>query len=280
MKKLDKPILNANDVFLRCISRVRDNDLKSRLTSCENVVASSAIEFDHKATAVELHTITASDNINNIVSSEEMKSVYTQRMVKKTSPGREYYDLLMAIPAHGRCPLCGQRTVTTLDHHLPKAHFPALVVSPLNLIPACKDCNTTKKDDIPTSAEDETIHPYYDNLEQDTWLKAQLVQEFPVSIKYYVSEENDFSDLLTNRIKNHFKVFQLGPLYSSYAAEELSNIQFILNKLFDVGGVEKVRDHLLDEAESREYANLNSWQTALYKCLASNEWFCENGFRE
>ncbi|MTI11656.1 hypothetical protein [Sansalvadorimonas verongulae] len=135
MKKLPKPELNAKDVFSRCVSRIRDDDLKTRLMSCEDTVELAASEFDQKALAVELHTIQSSDNVDNTVTSDEMKSVYTQRMVKKTSPGREYYDLLMAIPAHGRCPLCGQRIVTTLDHHLPKAHYPALVVSPLNLIP-------------------------------------------------------------------------------------------------------------------------------------------------
>lgn len=279
MKKLTKPELNAKDVFSRCISRIRDEDLKNRLTSCSNTVEIAANEFDQKAPAVELHTIQSSDNVDNTVTSDEMKSVYTQRMVKKTSPGREYYDFLMAIPDHGRCPLCGQRIVTTLDHHLPKAHYPALVVSPLNLIPACKDCNTIKNDDIPASAEDETIHPYYDDIENDTWLKAQVVEDNPVSVKFFVTDENDFDELLNHRIKKHFKVFHLESLYASYAADEIINIRYSLNKLYEAGGVEKVQEHLTDEADSREHANLNSWQTALYKSLASSIWFCENGFR-
>ena len=153
-----------------------------------------------------------------------------------------------------------------------------LVVSPLNLIPACKDCNTTKNDDIPTSPEDETIHPYYDDIENDTWLQACVIEDHPVSVTFSVTEENDFDQLLNRRIKKHFDVFHLGALYSSYAADEINNIKYSLNKLYEAGGANKVKEHLSDEAESREYANLNSWQTALYKCLADSDWFCENGF--
>ncbi|WP_230459793.1 hypothetical protein, partial [Sansalvadorimonas verongulae] len=85
----------------------------------------------------------------------------------------------------------------------------------LSLIPACKDCNTTKNDDIPTSPEDETIHPYYDDIENDTWLKARVIEDHPVSVTFLVTEENNFDQLLNRRIKKHFEVFHLGLLYSS-----------------------------------------------------------------
>ncbi len=168
MKKLLKPNDSALDVFNACIDRVRDEDLKRRLIACSQEIEDSSIEFDAKVSIAQLHTILPKDNVATVVTVDEMKVVYTSRMAKKLAPGRIYYDKLMSLPDHGRCPLCSQRVVSTLDHHLPKAHFPSLAVSPFNLIPACQDCNKTKSEDIPICSEEETLHPYYDDVGSDS----------------------------------------------------------------------------------------------------------------
>lgn len=47
------------------------------------------------------------------------------------------------------CPYCSlQTTGFTFEHHLPKARFPEYVLFPLNLIPACNQCNTNVKENI------------------------------------------------------------------------------------------------------------------------------------
>jgi len=157
MKKLVKPNFKPLEVFKACIDRVRDSELKSRLVACYQEIENASNEFDQKAYTSQLNTIASKDNVASSVTVAEMKSVYTNRMAKKLAPGRIYYDKLMSLPEHGRCPLCSQRVVSTLDHHLPKAHFPSLAVSPLNLIPACQDCNKTKSEDIPSCSEEETL---------------------------------------------------------------------------------------------------------------------------
>lgn len=169
MKKLLKPNDSALDVFNACIDRVRDEDLKRRLIACSQEIEDSSIEFDAKVSIAH----------------------YTSRMAKKLAPGRIYYDKLMSLPDHGRCPLCSQRVVSTLDHHLPKAHFPSLAVSPFNLIPACQDCNKTKSEDIPICSEEETLHPYYDDVEAFVWVKAKIRESIPVAIEFYVEPPED-----------------------------------------------------------------------------------------
>src|SRR6266446_4463738 len=57
-------------------------------------------------------------------------------------------------------------------HHLPKSRYPDLSVSPINLVPCCMDCNTNKRAIFPTSGQEETLHPYYDNFEGEKWLQA------------------------------------------------------------------------------------------------------------
>lgn len=46
------------------------------------------------------------------------------------------------------------------------------------------------------------------------------------------------------------------------------------------GGAEAVRAHLAEEASSRAAAFRNSWQTAMYSALASDEQFCAGRFHE
>lgn len=279
MKKLLKPNYSAVDVFQSCIARIRDAELKGRLESCIHEIETASIEFDTKASIAQLHTIVPKDNVANAVTIEEMKSVYTSRMAKKLAPGRSYYDKLMSLPEHGRCPLCSQRVVSTLDHHLPKAHFPSLVVLPLNLIPACKDCNKTKSGDIPGCSEQETLHPYYDDVESFVWIKARMIETIPVAIQFYVDPPEVCETVLIERLRNHFNIFKLASLYSSHAAEELTSIEYVSRKIYRDSGSIELKRYLTEIANGKRSVNSNSWQAALYSCLSESDWFCETRFQ-
>ncbi|EMS0914357.1 HNH endonuclease [Salmonella enterica] len=279
MKKLLKPNDSALDVFQVCIDRIRDEDLKRRLIACSQEIQDSSIEFDAKASNAQLHTILSKDNIATVVTANEMKAVYTNRMAKKLAPGRIFYDKLMSLPDHGRCPLCSQRVVSTLDHYLPKAHFPSLAVSPFNLIPACQDCNKTKSEDIPSCSEEETLHPYYDDVEAFVWVKARIRESIPVVIDFYVDPPEECPPILAERMKYHFKAFRLAALYASHAAEELASIEYIAKRVHDESGSVELKKYLAETAAGKQSVSLNSWQSALYSCLSENEWFCEVRFR-
>lgn len=279
MKKLLKPSDSALDVFRDCIVRVRNEDLKRRLFACSQEIEKASIEFDAKAPVAQLHTIITRDNVANLVSVDEMKAVYTSRMAKKLAPGRIYYDKLMSLPEHGRCPLCSQRVVSTLDHYLPKAHYPSLAVAPFNLIPACQDCNKTKSENIPKRSEEQTLHPYYDNVETFIWLRAKLTESIPVAVEFYVEPPEECPPILKKRIKHHFKSFKLAALYASHAAEELASIEFTSKRVYDVGGSLELKKYLTETAKGKKSVSLNSWQSALYYCLSESEWFCEVRFQ-
>ncbi|MFW0180082.1 HNH endonuclease, partial [Rothia sp. P5766] len=64
------------------------------------------------------------------------------------------------ISKNSRCSYCQVSRPNTLDHFLPKSHFPLLAISPLNLIPSCSECNSsisTKNKYTDTQA---LIYPY------------------------------------------------------------------------------------------------------------------------
>ncbi len=279
MRKLVIPSDDPSEVFRACVSRVKDADLKARLTSVEGNVVDAAVAYEAAASTAVLHTLPQQSNVGGVVSTAEMTNVYKLRMVKKDAPGRPVYDRLMAAPTHGRCPLCGQRTVSTLDHHLPKAEYPALVVVPINLIPACSDCNKAKADAIPQTEDEQTLHPYFDDVENDEWLRAEVIESSPAALHFFVDPPAAWNEVKTRRVRYHFKIFKLAYLYASHAAEEVVNIRASLDMLFARGGVEAVRVHLQEQAASRQAVHANSWQTAAYKAMAGSAWFCDRGFR-
>jgi hypothetical protein len=187
MWKLEKPTRTARHAYTTCINRVQNAGLRARLELIENDIVAAATAFEAAAIATTLHTLQRADDVSGQVTKDEMSAIYTGRMAKKGAPGRIIYDELMATPAHGRCPLCGHRQVSTLDHHLPKARYPALAVAPLNLVPSCMDCNKAKTNTFPLASEDETLHPYFDDIEDDPWLSADVIQTAPAALRFYVA---------------------------------------------------------------------------------------------
>ncbi|MCK5016358.1 MAG: hypothetical protein KAS32_04725, partial [Candidatus Peribacteraceae bacterium] len=224
MKKLDKPKYKARDTFLTCISIVRNRDLKARLNACEDVIVEAETEFDSKVTKGEIYSIRKEEVVNGNVTAKELEKVYTDRMVKKDKPGRHIYDKLISAPTLGICPLCSHRLVETLDHYLPKTDFPRLATTPINLIPSCFDCNKSKSASSPEKPEEETLHPYYDNIEDDEWLVAKVNKSTPPTLTYFVKPANDWSELLGERVKYHFTALSLNKLYSTQAAVQLTSI--------------------------------------------------------
>ncbi|NEA65316.1 hypothetical protein [Streptomyces sp. SID12488] len=280
MWKVDPPEHTAAFSYRTCTSRIQVKELRDRLKEAEDEVVAAADEYAEAAETLTLHTLEPGDFTLDTVSCDEMIALYKYRLVQKKAVGRFIYDDLILAATHGRCPLCGQRAVSTLDHHLPKTLYPALAVDPLNLIPACSDCNKLKSNAAPTCAEDEPLHPYFDDIEDDPWLCAAVVNVAPAAVRFYVGPPLEWPETLAYRAHRHFKMFKLASLYASQAAQEINNIRYALSQVFDRGGANEVQRHLEEQADSRRAAHINSWQTATYTALADSAWFCQGGFAE
>jgi hypothetical protein len=273
------PAHGPRSTFATCLSQVQDPDLRDRFEEATDEITDAADRYDHAGQMSTFHELSPDEFQLTGISADEMVALYSGRMAKKRAAGRIIYDELKSAAIHGRCPLCGQRIVETLDHHLPKTIFPALAVNPMNLIPCCSDCNKMKTSSVPSSAEEQTLHPYYDNIEAELWLKASVVHQQPAAMRFYVDPPVEWEATLRKRVQRHFKLLRLSSLYASHAAQELANIQHVLSKLLLKGGAELVKDHLNDQAESRRKARINSWQTATYSALELDVWFYEGGFQ-
>lgn len=278
MRRIPAPSVTAQHSYRTSISGVADAGLQKRLSSIVADVVAASNQFEVAAKAGTLSSIASATSVGP-VTKKELGEVYTFRFAGAHGPGRPIYDQLRSSAPMGRCPLCGQRQVSTLDHFLPKSKHPALAVAPLNLVPACKDCNTAKLAKTASSPTSVTLHPYFDDIEGEQWLRAEVRQTAPASLRFKVVAPEGWAPILASRVRHHFETFGLSELYSVYAGEEIRNIQFELTALFESGGSGAVGDHLRRGAMSRANAQLNSWQTATYEALADSRWFCATGFR-
>lgn len=280
MRKVQRPSDLPKDVLLTCISNYEDEDLVTRMESAAPYIVAASDLFEEMVISKTLHTLEPHDDegVSGIVSTKEMKNVYNDKLVKKGQPGRDIYDRILNAPKLNKCPICGHRVVSTLDHHLPKAKFPALSITPVNLIPSCFDCNKTKKVAIPSSPEEETLHPYFDDVEGDLWLKAEILEGRPIGFKFYVTQPDNWDDLKYMRARNHLKIFELGRLFSINAAEEYSMRELTLKRIYGKSGSEGLKTQLQDYAESAEAVHLNSWQSAMFRALEGSNWYLEEYF--
>lgn len=279
MRTLTKPEYDVGDILDVCISNIASEDLSSRLMGIKPLLKTAASDYEIAATNSKLYKIKSTSGIAPNVTTDEMVNLYDQKLVKLKQPGRTIYEKIRSAPINDRCPLCAQRDVGSLDHYLPKTDFPAFAITAINLVPACSSCNKIKLKQSATTAEEQTLHPYFDDVENEPWLKAQVIDTSPASFSFYVDPPSHWDEILKSRTKHHFNLFKLAKLYVSHAADELTNIRGTLVDLHAKTGMLGVRGHLNQQARSRRTAHVNSWQTSTYQAMADSEWFCNSGFR-
>lgn len=279
------PTDSPEEVFLKCIMNYTQ-DKKERLSLYTNEVVRISKLYEEKAFNTTLHTMEIQEEEDgrikgSKITASEIKKVYKDKFVSKGEGGRPYYDRLMSMPRFGKCPFCGIRDVSTLDHYLPKSKYPALSITLINLVPACSDCNQRcKKQFIPKSSEEEILHPYFDNVENEIWLEAEVVEVLPIAFRFSVKNPDEWDDLKRKRVIHHFSFFKLDQLYSIKAAEEFIGCQGEYLNIFKIGGIQELKEGLVRRKDSYEKINLNSYQSAMYRALVNSEWFYDTGLIE
>jgi hypothetical protein len=279
MRRLPLPSHSARATFELCAKNVRSKDLSTRLLSVASEIEDAETQYKELGAKASLFTIAEADTVANRVQLEEMKALYKGTLSRLGSDLRYIYDEIKAAPKNGICPLCEQRVVSTLDHYLAQSKHPALTVTPMNLVPSCADCNKVKLDMQPTQASEQTLHPYFDEVDDGVWLIASVKESIPPALVFSANPPSAWDDVKRARVLTHFQIFNLGHLYTTHAAEELLNIRHNLTTIAERAGTDALRAHLMEQAEGRQAAAKNSWQSAMYEAPTKSEWFCEEGYK-
>lgn len=279
MWKVTPPTIPVSQVLDACASTVTDSAKKARYLAASNAMTQAEAEFWHALQITNLHNFPQSKNVLNVTKAE-MEWLYTQKMARQEASGRQLYDQIKMAAPNGKCPLCGRGAVYSLDHHLPKAHYVDLAISPKNLVPSCQDCNKSKLAAIPSIASEETINPYVDDVETATWLRARVVEVAPAAFLFFVDSPAEWPQVMRNRVSSHFRNFKLRKFYASEAATLLANIRTYLSLSVAKQGVNGIRAYCHEMAESCLVAHRNSWEAAAYTAMAESDWFCNGGYAQ
>jgi hypothetical protein len=177
------------------------------------------------------------------------------------------------------CPMCGSLKTTSLDHVLPKEHYPEFSIFSKNLVPAC-DCNTKRKTDtrnLATGAR--VLHPYFDAALSHRQLSCLIRPrpDFPyVEIKIgYVNP----ADPLITSLKFHVqKIVQpsglVGWLESQWGslAEYPGGVVHTLPPT-QVATIDELRGYLEDalKRHDRNYGTPNNWFSIFIHGLLESE---------
>lgn len=278
MWPLDPPSITARSSYNTCVASTRDSARRTLLLAAGDSVEAAGERFRQAAQTGALHELLGTDfAVPGVPTRDAVQWIYDNGMVN-TRNGRAIYDQLIAAPPDERCPFCGHGVVRTLDHYLPKKMFPALCVDPLNLVPACTDCNHAKGDAQPTRPETTPLHPYLDRIDNDSWLDAKVVSSEPVWLEFYVNPPPTWDSLLIDRTRHHFRLFGLAELFSLQANRTLNSIRRYLTQAFTEGGEDLVRTHLAEQASTRLAHRPNGWEGVTYRTLSQDDAFCHGTF--
>ena len=270
------PAHAAADVLATCIGGVGDLALVQRLHAVEQQLINTATGYHQLALAQSLHQVPRVQGVG-AVTRAELEALYAKQMSAIGGAARAIYDALRNAPSNGKCPLCGIGTVAVLDHHLPKARYPDLSVCPFNLVPACDFCNNAKRARFPTSAEEQTLHPYYDDFTPEQWIYAQLYTAGSPVLVFQVNAPAHWPHVARQRAKRHFDVVKLGQSYTSNANDDLIPLRGHLERIAATKGAADLQAYLLEE-QARYAPRLNSWQHVMYQTLAGDAWFVGGGY--
>lgn len=270
-----KPTCDVEDVFNCCISGMR-SPLKADMEKCRSTILSESKSFDKKMLCGQISAIIPQEDING-VPKHEIEKLYTQKLINKNGKARKYYDLLLQGAPYGICPYCNHREASTLDHFLPKAHYTPLVITPVNLVPACKDCNTNKNDVIVQAEDEAFFNPYYENVDAHVWLVATLIENLDcqeLAMLYSVDSVIALSDEhYYNRLNHQLSTLQLERIYGIQASRELQTVKRQYIRIFKASGRDAVLHEIEFQIEDRS-DNPNSWQSAMYRGL-NTTWFLD-----
>lgn len=279
MRRIREPNYNVSQVLNACLRHTEDEDLVIRANAALQLLTGAETSYRTNANIRELYKIVESPSLGNALSKGDMSFLY-KKLSSLTPETRVIYDHIKGLARGMICPLCNQRTVSTLDHYLAKSLHGALAITPINLVPACKDCNTDSGTRRATSPGDQTFHPYFDDGDSAIWLVAEIIPESPPAAVFSTSKPGIWDEDFYLSAKSHFEDFNLAPLYSAQAGQELVNIYIDIINSSRSESPDLLRAHFLETAARRRTPVQNSWQAALYQAAADSNWLCDGGYLE
>ncbi|WP_213803130.1 hypothetical protein [Granulicella sp. dw_53] len=168
------------------------------------------------------------------------------------------------------CPACGEEgTPNTLDHYLPKEHYPEFSILPQNLLPMCDACQLNKgSKTVDGSNRKLFIHGYY-----DTFLAQQIVDltisepyDAPASIE--LEPAISLTETEIALVRRHLSELAIINRYHHFFRAEYLRLLRMVNSLRRTE--QNVEQSLQNFGELAAFRSVNSWGHVFYRGVLSN----------
>lgn len=282
MIPLDPPVMTVEETLTASCRRLRNSVLKIRLLARETDLSAAEKTYIDAAEHNSLYTLaTTARKAEQLLPDRDgahLRTLYSAGLVGRKD-GRIKYDELKARAPFGRCLLCGNSEIGSLDHHLPKDTLPLYTICPVNLVPACGKCNQMKGDRIGATAGQRTLHPYYDRPGQTGRYLFADITSWPV--QFHIQALPEWDAELRTRVEYHFRTFKLTQRYAEFCISVVTANQWLHQKIRRESGAPALTAHLQEDAEQHAGTHgLNAWDTALRYGLADSAWYLNQGVLE
>ncbi len=172
------------------------------------------------------------------------------------------------------CPMCGTTLPGTFDHYMPAVKFPEFSVHPLNLVPCCAKCNSTKDADwLSIKGKRQYIHSYTDQVPDLQFVEVTLheIAGFSsVGATFSLTKPIGIIDELWSLISSHFLRLNLVNRYDELGNDEIAEILKDCRIYLDSGG-RNIRRFLSGRAKDRrEIYGRNHWVAVLMNSMAKH----------
>lgn len=165
------------------------------------------------------------------------------------------------------CPMCGTTLPGTFDHYMPAVRFPEFAVHPLNLVPCCGACNSTKDDDwLSGEGRRQYLHAYTDSIPDLQFVVAtfHLAPDTAiVGATFSLQRPVGIDGELWRLITSHFLRLRLLDRYAEQGNDEIAEIIGACRSYRQEGGP-NVRAFLRSQAADRRRVHgRNHWVAVL-----------------
>lgn len=171
------------------------------------------------------------------------------------------------------CPMCWTTLPGGFDHYMPGVKFPEFSVHPLNLIPCCSTCNSTKDDDwLSTAGTRQFIHAYLDTIPNVQFLGVTLVTQPPataVGATFNLVQPTK-PDSRWPLIASHFKRLDLINRYNDLANDEIEEMLGSCASHLRAGGLVAADFLTMQADDTAKIFGRNNWRAVLMNALANH----------
>jgi hypothetical protein len=274
MKNLKPPNIEAETLYKNVVANKNKGDHKTRLQNIQTYIFSMYNEYERLKSNLEniMDTIIYEEEDKNA-----LESCYT-RNENGYLDGEIVKNIISIQSPQNRdyCPYCGIDSPKTIDHYIPQSSHSEFAIYPMNLIPCCYNCNSTKNRYWKESGKRLFINFYYDDLPAQQFLKLDIMLKEPernsVVARYYL-EQGAIPNYLFEIIETHFERLNLLEEYSKRIETEISDIryQIVEDKKMKLQDYKRILRGTVN-SYTRIYG-INSWKTVLYNQLLNYDDF-------